>query len=59
MPEPIPPTVLTMAPVWKGVRKGFRAVMEVAMRANSMAPSVRMPEMMVELVGLGFCAGAR
>ena len=59
MPEPAPPALLTMAPVWKGVRKGLRAVMEVAMRANSIAPSVRMPEMMVELVGLGFWAGAR
>ena len=59
MPDPAPPIVLTIAPVWKGCRNGLRALMEVATSAKSIAASVKILGRMVVSVGLGFSDGAR
>lgn len=59
-PEPdAPPTVLTTAPEWKGLRKGLRAVMEVQTRQQSMVASVRMCPAILVKVGSKLSAGDR
>lgn len=50
-PEPVPPTVFTIAPVWKGFRNGFSEVIEVDINAKAMTASVRMCEAMFDVVG--------
>lgn len=59
-PEPdAPPTELTTAPEWKGLRNGLRAVMEVQTRQQFMAASVRTCPTILVKVGSKFSDGDR